>query len=303
MTADLPHLDVIPRLFRDTRGILVESMFWDARTAELVWVDITAGNVHRGHLDGAIDGSDDRVSALPPTVSAVQPADGGGYVVALRDSIVRMAVDGTVTPLATVEHAHSGIRFNEGKTDPFGRFIVGSMNTTTGAADGALYSFDHTGSARLLRGGFSVTNGMEWSDDTATMFVTDTATKTVYRASYSADGELGELEPFLVGRNSDGLALDVDGFFWNGIYGDGEVVRWGPDGLPCDRVAVPAPNVTSVAFGAPDLSSLFIGTARENLTEEQLEQSPHSGGIFVVDGLATGRPASSFTESSSNRRE
>ena len=43
-------------VFRSLRSVLVESIFWDDRTGEVVWVDITAGTLHRGHLDGAVEG-------------------------------------------------------------------------------------------------------------------------------------------------------------------------------------------------------------------------------------------------------
>lgn len=284
-----------PRLFRDIRGILLESIFWDDRRDELVWVDITAGTVHRGRLDGAVDGSDDRVVALPPPCSAIQPAPGGGYVAALRDSVVLLDTDLAITrTLASVTHAHDGIRFNEGKVDPFGRFVVGAMDVTAEAPDAALYSFEPDGRVRVLRGGFATANGMEWSDAGDVMYVTDTAVRTVYRGAYGPDGDLGELEPLLVGRSSDGLALDTDGRFWNGVYGDGQVVRREADGAVSLSIDVPAPNVTSVAFGGPERDVLFVATARENLTEEQLARHPLSGGLFRLDGLATGRPVHSF---------
>ncbi|CAH0195383.1 SMP-30/gluconolactonase/LRE family protein [Plantibacter cousiniae (nom. nud.)] len=180
-------MDVHPQVFRDTPAILVESIWWDARTDEVVWVDITAGTLHRGPIDGAVDGSDDRVTELPPPLSAVQPRAAGGYIAAL-----------------------------------------------------------------------------------------------------------GPLEPFLVGYDSDGLALDTDGRFWNGVNGGGRVLRWSPDGTVEDELSVPAPGVTSVAFGGPELTTLFVGTARENLTEADLVDAPLSGGIFRFDGLATGRPVNSY---------
>lgn len=290
-------------VFRDTRAILVESIWWDARTRELVWVDITAGTLHRSPLDGAVDGSDDRVSDLPPPLSAVQPRAGGGYVAALRDRVVVLDADAEIeATLAVVPHSHAGIRCNEGKVDPFGRFVVGGMDVTTGDPDAALYVVDESG-IRTLRGGFGVANGIEWSDAGDVMYVTDTATKTVYRGQYNARGELGELEPFLRGRTSDGLALDVDGHFWNGIYGDGAVLRWSPAGEVVDELSVPAPNVTSVAFGGEDLATLFIGTARENLSEEGLEQHPLSGGIFRVRTGAIGRPVNTFGVTSNEKEE
>lgn len=277
------------RVVRDGRSILVESIFWDERTDELVWVDITAGSMHRGRLDGPVDGSDDRVVRLPAPLSAVQPAVDGGFVVSGKDRILLLDADGEVTrEIAHVTHAHTGIRFNEGKVDPLGRFVVGGMNLTTGEADAGLYAFALDGTVEVLRGGFAVANGFEWSDDGREMFLTDTGIRTVYRAPY-ADGALGEFAPFLVGRMSDGLAHAADGTFFNGVYGDGEVVHWAADGAVVGTHRVPMPNVTSVAFGGPGFATLFVGSARENLSEEQLSQHPLSGGIVALDTGAVGR--------------
>ncbi|NYF13515.1 sugar lactone lactonase YvrE [Pseudoclavibacter sp. JAI123] len=285
-----------PSVFRELRSVLVESIWWDARTEELAWVDITEGTFHLGSLGGARDGSDDRISELPAPVSAIQPAAGGGFVASLQDRIVELDAGGRLTKtLASVEHSHGGIRFNEGKVDPFGRFVVGSMNITSTAPDGALYTFDAEGTVRMLLGGFHTTNGLEWSESGDTMYVTDTSTQTIYRAAYGpGPDDLGELEPFIRGRNSDGLAHAVDGSFWNGIYGDGSVAHWSSDGDPLGDLSVPAPNVTSVAFGGDALSTLFVGTARENLTESDLVDAPLSGSIFAVEGVGRGRPASVF---------
>lgn len=286
-------------VFRDTRAVLVESIWWDDRTDEVVWVDITAGLLHRGPLDGAVDGSDDRVVELPPPLSAVQPAVGGGYVAALRDRVVLLDADGRIErDLAALRHRHDGMRLNEGKVDPFGRFVVGAMELTSDAPDATLWSVAPHGGVRVLGGGYGVANGFEWSDDGRTMYVTDTATSTVYRAAYGSEGELGELEPFLVGRASDGLALAADGSFFNGLYGEGAVARWSADGDVVAEIAMPSPNITSVAFAGPDLDVLLVGSARENLTEEQLQRHPLSGGIFRLAPGATGRRIHTFGSSS-----
>ncbi len=284
------------RIFRRLDAILVESIFWDDRTDELVWVDITRGTLHRARLDGPEDGSRDTVVRLPAPMSAVQPAASGGFVAALKDRVVLLDAHGTILrTVAVLPHAHPGIRSNEAKVDPFGRFVVGAMDLTTDAPDASLFLVDAAGTVRALRGGFGVANGFEWSDDARTMYVTDTATRTVYRATYSRQAEaLGELEPFLVGEDSDGLALDTEGRFWNGVYGAGQVVRWSPDGRVDARIRIPAPQVTSVAFGGPSRNLLFVGTAREQLTEQQLVTAPLSGSIFVIDTGAEGRPAHTF---------
>ena len=274
-------------VFSDTRAVLAESIVWDPSAQLLRWTDITLGTLVTAQSDGTVVST----VPLPPPLASFQPRASGGFVAALGDTVVVTDEHGVVErELTRVEHATAGLRFNEGKCDPFGRFLVGSMNLTTGEPDGALYSVEADGTTRLLRGGFGVTNGFEWSDDGRTVYVTDTPVKTVYRASYGEDGRLGPLEPFLVNYDSDGLALDTDGRFWNGVSGSGTVLCWSPEGAVEDHLAVPVPNVTSVAFGGPDLSTLFVGTAREGLDEDQLERAPLSGAIFRFDGLATGRP-------------
>lgn len=280
----------LPRVFRDASAILAESVVWDP-AGFILWCDITAGLLHRCPLEG----SGDTVITLPPPLASFAPvATGGGFVASLGDRVVLVAADGGVQDLAPIEHAHPGIRLNEGKCDPYGRWITGSMNLTTGAPNGAMYSVTDDGSVRVLRGGFGVANGFEWSLDDSEMFFTDTSVGTIYRAPYSRNGELGAVSVFHAGAMHDGLTIDADGYLWGGIYGGGRVVRYTPDGVEDLVVELPAPNITSVAFGGPDMSTLFVASARENLTEEQLQTYPLSGALFAIDTATHGRPARRF---------
>ncbi len=299
-------------LFRDGRAVLIESIWWDSAAEVLRWVDITLGTLHRARLDGSMDGADDEVVRVPPPLAATHPARGGGVIAALGDRVVLLdddiaaAVAGEagedadgpvareVRELTRVAHAHPEMRLNEGKCDPWGSFLVGSMDLRDGSGDGALYRVRADGTCETLLGGFGVANGIEFSPDGRTLYVTDTAVSTVYAAPYHPDRPLGEPRPFLVGHASDGLALDSDGCFWNGIYSEAAVLRWSPDGEVIETIEIPAPNVTSVAFGGPRLDTLFVGTARENLTEEQLVEHPLSGAVFAIETGSTGRPVNVF---------
>lgn len=278
------------RVFSDAKAVLVESIVWDPDRSLLYWTDITLGTLNASDADGVVVSS----VPLPPPLASFQPRQGGGFVAALGDRVVLTDPDGAIErELARVTHARDDMRFNEGKCDPFGRFLVGSMDLG-GEADAALYAMDPDGTVRLLRGGFGTTNGMEWSEDGSVMYVTDTLVSTIFRASYGPDGELGELEPFVVGAAHDGLVRDDEGCFWGAIYGGSRVERYSPDGERLEVVDLPAPNVTSVAFGGADMSTLFIGTARENMTEEQLEQAPLSGAVLAVPTRVHGFRANRF---------
>lgn len=280
------------RIFRDTRAVLAESPFWYG--GALHWTDIPGGLLHVSPADGAVDGSDDRVIEVTPPLASFAPAEGGGWVLGLGDRVVLLGDDGReVRELARIRHPHAGMRLNEGKCDPTGRFVVGSMNMTTGAADGAWYRVGDDG-ATVLFGGFAISNGLEWSLDERTVYVTDTPAKTIYRAPWNPDGGPQELESFSTGAPSDGLVIDADGCFWNARYGQSCVARLDPDGREIGRVDLPAPNVTGLAFGGDDLSTLYIGTARENLDEAALRRWPHSGSVFAVDTATHGVPVRTY---------
>lgn len=278
-------------VFCDEQAVLAESLVWSPGEQVLRWADITLGTLTTADADGTVRS----VVAVPPQLASFQPRSAGGFVAALGDTVVVTAEDGSVErELARVLHGAAGMRFNEGKCDPSGRFVVGSMDLGGADPAGALYAIEPDGTVRTLLGGFGVANGFEWSGDGTTMYVTDTSTSTIYRGAYGPDGTLGELVPCISGAAHDGLVRDDEDCLWTAVYGAGRVERWTPDGTHLETVEVPAPNVTSVAFGGPDLSTLFIATARENLTEEQLGRHPHSGAVFAVPTRVHGFPATPF---------
>ncbi len=249
-------------------------------------------------VGGQRDGSSDATIALPAPVCSFHPAVVErleGFVVSLADRVVLTDSDGRIIrQLAHIDHGHPGLRLNEGKVDPYGRWVTGSMNLTTGEPDGAFYSVSQQGDVRVLRGGISVANGLEWSLDGSRIFFTDTGVESIYTGAYSPDGEVTDIEVFIHGEAHDGLTIDRDGNFWSAIYGAGRVVHYDSAGVEKFRIDLPAPNVTSVAFGGADRSTLYVASARENLTKEQLEAHPLSGSVFAIETDTAGRPPNVF---------
>lgn len=289
-----------PTVFRDARAILGESLVLDdsAEVAAMLWCDISAGLLHRSPLAGDPAGADDAVLALPAPLASFHRATIGGepgFVASLGDRVVLADPDGAIVrELARIEHAHPGLRLNEGKVDPAGRWVTGSMDLTRGEPDGAFYAIAPDGDVRVIAGGLGTSNGLEWSLDGSRIYFTDTAVETVYTGGYSADGEITDVEVFHRGEMNDGLAIDADGWLWSSIYGGGVVVRYDPQGVERERYEFAVPNLTSVAFAG---SMLFVTSARENLTEEQLREHPLSGAVFTLETSTTGRAARVFATS------
>jgi hypothetical protein len=55
-------------------------------------------------------------------------------------------------------------------------------------------------------------------------------------------------------------------------------------------VRLPVSQVTSAAFGGADVGTLYITTALENFTADDLRKQPHAGDIFACTPGVTGRP-------------
>jgi sugar lactone lactonase YvrE len=82
----------------------------------------------------------------------------------------------------------------------------------------------------------------------------------------------------------DGLTVDAEGFVWSAHWEGGCLSRYSPDGVLDSVVELPVPRPTSVAFGGPDLQTLFVTSARVGLNPGRLAAAPLSGGLFTIDG-------------------
>ena len=281
-------------VFRHSQSILGESLVSEERDGEhlMLWCDITRGLLHSSPVDGATDGSGDTTIAMPAPLCSFHPSmvDGqDGFVMSLKDRVVLTLRDGTITrDLAHIQHLKPDTRMNEGKADPRGRWVSGSMDMAE-EPTGIYYSVTSDGTLAVLVEGLRVSNGLEFSDDGRVIYYTDTPLETIYRADYSEAGEVSNATPFINDGPHDGLALDVNGGFWTALYGGGRVIHYDAAGVRQFHIDLPAPNLTSVAFGGADLSTLYVCSARENLTDEQLAEHPLSGSVFAIPTHTTGR--------------
>jgi sugar lactone lactonase YvrE len=272
--------------------ILGEGPVWDEPTGRVLWVDIQAGLVLEGALRA--DGVEPvRGHSLPGTVGAAVPASDGGLLVAARDGLATISPDGRLDlgPRLLPDSADS--RFNDGACDPAGRFLVGSLSLDGRREDERLYRLESDGSVRVLADRVTLSNGLGWSPDGRTMYHVDSVPGTVWSAAYDpATGEVGERRKLLSIADGlpDGLCVDVEGNLWIAIWGRGEVRRYTPGGELLATVAVPAPHTTSVAFVGEGRDRLLITTARDGLSEADLDAHPESGRLFLADVGTTGVP-------------
>jgi D-xylonolactonase len=226
-------------------------------------------------------------------------------VVVRRDDFRRRRArrphSGALDRLDEPEPERLGNRFNDGKCDARGRFWGGTMDFAVDKPSGALYCFDAAGRAtRAIDLGWIVTNGPTWSLDGRTMFVNDTVQRRVVAYAFDGDtGAIGASREWLVLRREDGhpdgMTTDAAGRIWIAHWGGACVTCHDPvTAAELARIALPTAHITNVAFGGPTMQTLFISSARFELSAAQLEAQPLAGALFALDTDAIGLPANLF---------
>ena len=284
------------RCVLDVRASLGECPVWSVAEQVLYWVDINAPSLNR--FDPATGRN--AVMPMPESIGCFALRRNGGFVVALRggfwlaDAAGKLARKVSAAPYDPAHH-----RFNDGRCDPQGRFLAGSMNEQRDGSTAALVRLDPDFTQTRLIAGMTISNGLAFSPDGGTMYHTDSPTQVIHAYAYdAASGTPGSPRVFArctqeVGA-PDGAAIDSDGCYWIAFYRGGKVVRIAPDGRVRAEFAVPAMCPTMCAFGGRDLRTLYITSARQRCEPEELARLPQSGGLFAMTVDVAGLPEPAF---------
>ena len=272
-------------LVLDTKSELGEGAIWNYKTGELIWVNIKGEilNFYNPKTES------NREMFTGQMIGTVVPAESGKVMVALQNGIYSYDPDSGAKKLIVDPEADKpDNRFNDGRCDPAGRFWVGTMSLVGAKNAGALYRLDADSTIHKMIDGVGISNGIVWSADKSKMYYIDTPTRKVM--GYDYDNETGDISnpkvaveiPDGIGY-PDGMTIDKKDNLWVALWGGSAVACFNPEnGELLRKIEVPAKNVTSCAFGGDDLETLYITTARESTSDEDLERFPHAGGVFKV---------------------
>jgi sugar lactone lactonase YvrE len=284
------------RLIADTRDQLGEGPVFVARENALRWVDIFGKSWHRFDLgSGAL-----RSIELPEGLTAYAPRRAGGFVGTFESGFALLCEDATdISWLHRPEMALADNRFNDGGTDPRGRFLAGSMNKVGGGATGALYRLDIDRRLVMLRSDIGISNTIAFSPDGRVLYFADTAAGDLGAYDYDPEsGSAGARRKFAVPADvpgfPDGSAVDSEGYLWNARWDGWCVVRFAPDGRVDRIVELPVQRPTSCAFGPPGSTTLYITSAAFDLAPDALARQPWAGGLLAVEVGVAGVPRPLF---------
>ncbi|WP_037458282.1 SMP-30/gluconolactonase/LRE family protein [Skermanella stibiiresistens] len=281
----------------DARATIGECPVWSAEEQALYWVDILAPTLNR--LDPVTGAT--RTWEMPASIGSFGLREAGGAVVALRTGFHLFDFDsGALTLLANPEPDQPGNRLNDGKVSPDGSFWAGTMDEEGMSRPlGSLYRLAPDGSCARMVEGLIVSNGLAWSADGATLFLSDSRGKKIMAFDHDpATGALSNrrviAEPTEEIGRPDGAATDREGFYWSAGVSAAVLNRWSPDGRLDRQIPMPCAAPTMPCFGGPDMRTIYVTSLRHNVLDEKLAAYPLSGGIFAVEVDVPGVPVPKF---------
>ncbi len=281
------------KLHLDTRSLLGEGPIWDPNSNHLYWVGITDCRLHAQDVQTG----EHREFAFDEFVCAVSPCDDGRLLVALAKRLVFFEpLTGQLEDICAVEPELPDNRCNDGKRDPAGRFWIGTMARTGENKQGlgSLYRLDGSQLICVLND-LTISNGMGWSPDARTMYFIDSPRREVWAFDFDpADSSLSNQRTIIRTPESlgvpDGMTVGPDGSLWIAQWGGACVNQWDAQtGELLCRIETGCPHTTSCCL-TPD-GNLYITTAREGMSSEDLEAAPGSGGLFQLKNLISPRAA------------
>lgn len=260
---------------------LLEGPVWVARDAALWFVDIKGHKVHRYDPETG----DKRSWDAPDQVGFVLPAARGGFVAGLKTGLAHFDPETSAfTQLVDPEPEKPGNRLNDATVCPDGRLWFGTMDDAEAADSGAVYRLAADGSCLASTPYCSITNGPAISPDGRTLYHIDTLGGLIFACDLAPDGSLSNRREFARIPNDegypDGPTVDAEGCLWVGLYKGSAVRRYSPAGELLETVEFPVDAITKIAFGGPDLKTVFATTANKHLSPEEKAANPTSGDLF-----------------------
>jgi sugar lactone lactonase YvrE len=280
------------------QALVGEGPVWLPQERALYWLDIKGLKIFR--CDAATGTS--QSWPTPERIGALIPSNQGGFIALAKSGVYATGPAFTrFDKLAAPDADKPGNRFNDAKCDPKGRLWAGTMDDDEHEASGRLYRFDSRTTSVRVRDNVNLSNGLGWSPDGTKMYFVETLRRTIWLFDYDlSDGTATNARAFVEIPEGDGypdgMCVDAEGCIWLAHWGGWRLTRFTPDGHIDRVVPMPVPQLTSCAFGGPNLDTLYITSAAIGLDAETKAKAPLSGCLFAFDPGVQGLPVAAFCD-------
>ena len=276
-------------LLYDCKNTLGEGITYSSINNNLYWLDIN--NVSK-LFKLNLTSNEKEIYELPEIVTATSVKSEDELILASNNGLNLFNISKKkLERVVDIENELISTRSNDGGSDAYGRFWLGTMQNNfdkDGNAIpikdniGKLYKIDIDKSISLVEENLGIPNTFVWSPDNKYFYFTDTLNGTII--SYNFELESGELsnKKELANFNRgypDGSTIDTDGCIWNCRWGGSCIVRFTPNGKVDHIIEMPVENITNCIFGGKDMKTLFVTTA----SNEGKNKNELDGSLFSIN--------------------
>ncbi|MEK4629168.1 MAG: SMP-30/gluconolactonase/LRE family protein [Solibacillus sp.] len=279
--------------FTEITTSLGESPVWDHQTSTLYWVDILEKKVY---ICNALSSNEIKTLHFSKQISSLALATGKNAIITLEDGFYLLDLKtGTTVLIQHVEKELLENRFNDGKCDASGRFFAGTMNKFYKHHQAGLYCLHRNFQVEQKMFNMNLANGIAWSTNNKLMYVVDSLEKVIYQFNYNMNESRMYNKKICIDFQNeagypDGITIDEQDMLWVAHWEGAKISRWNPKtSKKIDEIILPALKITSCTFGGKHLNELFITTASEGMSNEQLKKYPMSGRMFRIKLPISGR--------------
>ncbi len=279
------------KVLSNSRDRVGECPVWSVLEQALYWVDIEGKHIHRYVWHSKMQQTWttlERVGCIALTT------DAGRIVAAMETGVFELQLLANQQTnsrlLAAINHPIPNMRFNDGRCDAAGRFWVSTMCMDMAAAKqvGAVYCLDEHGLGAPRAEGLITPNGMAFSPDGATYYLSDShpTVQKIWAFDFNgADGAIANGREF-VDMNAhpgrpDGAAVDVDGNYWICANDAGKIHQFNTQGKLLRSLDVPVSKPAMCAFGGSEMNILFVTSIQSAVAVGN--EAGLSGAVFSVE--------------------
>lgn len=292
---------------------LGEGPHWDIERQSLYYVNILE--------EGAIFRFDFKTKEIykarikddDSPIGFIVPVEGikDEFIVGAKRNVLLIRWDGrssqatSLRVLAEVDKETPGNRINDGKVDPKGALFFGTMGDETTLnlnlhRNGRLYSFSNKTALKPWKDTIGISNGLTWDKERKKFYYIDSVARDIKAYDYDSKTSSIGNETVLIDFNKthageefvgDGMTIDENGTLYVATWNGGRILVIDPDTKDVTReIPMPTPQITSLAFGGPNLEYLFATSAGK----PKPKPAP-AGGLFMITGLGVkGLPMHAF---------
>jgi D-xylonolactonase len=250
----------------DDQNLCGECPVWNPSLSTLEWTDQTGQKFFR------LEWPTRRHSLVKEglAINGFRPNRRGGYVITNNDGF--WLWDGAdEVRLVAAEVDDSKCQLNDCVADSRGRLLSGSYfyNPSSEYDLGKLIRLDTDGKARVLDEGIHLPNGLGFSPDGNILYFADSAARLIFAYDYDLEsGRVRNRRVFVEVPKTeglpDGLSVDSEGYVWSAQWYGNSIVRYDPDGKVERRLEFPVKQVSSLTFGGPQLTDIFVTSAAQS---------------------------------------